>query len=110
YHKVEPAKTSIDDFGLELQPLTAELAKSLGVSKDVKGLLISSVKEGSPAEASGLEPGNVITKVVHDKKITAVTSVKDFQDLAGKSDELAIYVQSSQGPSRFVTLSKPKKD
>jgi serine protease Do len=47
--KTESAKTSIDDFGLEVQPLTSELAKSLGFGDDVKGLLVSSVKEGSPA-------------------------------------------------------------
>src|SRR5262249_59373049 len=50
------AKTPVNDFGLEVQPLTAELAKGLGLS-DTKGLLVSSVKEGSPAQAAGLEPG-----------------------------------------------------
>jgi len=104
----EPAKTSISDFGLEVQPLTSELARSLGMSTDLQGLLISSVKEGSPAEAAGLEEGQVITKVVTDRKIQPVKTVKEFQDLAGKTDELAVYVQSPKGPSRFVTLSKKK--
>ncbi|MBV8077370.1 MAG: trypsin-like peptidase domain-containing protein [Planctomycetaceae bacterium] len=104
----ETAKTSISDFGLEVQPLTSELARSLGMSTDLQGLLISSVKEGSPAEAAGLEEGQVITKVVTDRKIQPVKTVKEFQDLAGKTDELAVYVQSTKGPSRFVTLSKKK--
>ena len=104
----EPAKTSISDFGLEVQPLTSELARSLGMSTDLQGLLISLVKEGSPAEAAGLEEGQVITKVVTDRKIQPVKTVKEFQDLAGKTDELAVYVQSPKGPSRFVTLSKKK--
>jgi serine protease Do len=78
------------------------------MSTDLQGLLISSVKEGSPAEAAGLEEGQVITKVVTDRKIQPVKTVKEFQDLAGKSDELAVYVQSPKGPSRFVTLSKKK--
>ena len=64
----EPEKTSISDFGLEVQPLTAELAKPLGLPADLKGLLVSSVKEGSPAEAAGIEEGDVITKVVRDRK------------------------------------------
>jgi len=106
--KPEPAKTSIEDFGLEVQPLTADLAKSLGVSGVNDGLLVSSVKEGSPAEAAGIEAGDVITKVVRDHKVQPVKSVKDFQDLARKSNELAVYVQSSTGPSRFVPLSKAK--
>ncbi len=36
--KPEPAKTSINDFGLEVQPLTPELAKSLGFGKEVAGI------------------------------------------------------------------------
>ncbi|HMB04448.1 MAG TPA: trypsin-like peptidase domain-containing protein, partial [Isosphaeraceae bacterium] len=106
--KSEPAKTSIDDFGLEVQPLTSELAKSLGFADDVKGLLVSSVKEGSPAEAAGIESGDVITRVVRDQKPQPVSTVKDFQDLAGRTDELVVYIQSSKGPSRFVVLSKKK--
>jgi serine protease Do len=103
----EPAKTAIHDFGLEVQPLTPELAKPLGYGADVEGLLVSSVKEGSPAESAGLEAGYVITKVVKDQKLQTVKAVKDFQDLAGKADELALYVRTPKG-SRFVTLSKTK--
>jgi len=107
--KVEQAKASIGDFGVEVQPLTAEMARSLGLA-DTKGLLVSSVKEGSPAEASGLEPGDVITQVVRDKKIQPLRDLKEFQELAGKSDELMVYVKSTKKPGGFVTLSKPKKD
>jgi serine protease Do len=108
--KPEAAKTPIESFGLEVQPLTADLAKGLGVAKDVQGLLISSVKEGSPAETEGLKPGMVITQVVRDKKVRPVKDVKDFQDFAAKSDELMVYVQPTDGQGGFVTLSKSKKN
>ncbi len=104
----EPAKTTINAFGLEVQPLTPELAKSLGLPAGLKGLMVSSVKEGSPAESAGIQEGNVITKVIRDHKPQPLTSVKDFQDLASKSDELAIYVQTRRG-SAFVVLSKEAK-
>jgi serine protease Do len=102
--------TSIEAFGLELQPLTRELAKPLGIKGDVQGLLVSAVKDGSPAEAAGIEAGNVITKVVRDRKIQALTSVQEFQDLANKMDEVAVFVQTGDDAGRFVTLSKAKKD
>jgi serine protease Do len=105
----EPVKTAIGDFGLEVQPLTGELAKSLGLASDTKGLLVSNVKEGSAAETEGIKEGDVITKVVRDRKIQPVTSVKEFQDLASKSDEVSFYVQSGKLQGRFVTLSKAKK-
>jgi serine protease Do len=106
--KVEPAKTAINDFGLEVQPLTAELAKPLGLPTDLKGLVVSSVKEGSPAAEAGIQEGDVITKVVRNRKIQPVTSLEDFQGLASKADELALYVQSGK-LGRFVTLSKHAK-
>jgi serine protease Do len=106
--KAEPEKTSINAFGLEVQPLTAELAKPLGLPAGLKGVVVSSVKEGSPAADAGIQEGDVITKVVHDRKLQPLTSVKDFQELTSKSDELALYVQSGK-LGRFVTLSKGAK-
>jgi serine protease Do len=105
----EAPKTTINDFGLEVQPLTADLAKSLGLAADVQGLLVSSVKEGSPAEAAGIEAGSVITKVVRDHKIQPVKTVQEFQSLTDKTDEVAVFVQAGQGIGRFVTLTKAKK-
>ncbi len=109
--KPESAKTAITDFGLELQPLTADLAKQFGLAGELQGLLVSAVKEGSPAEAAGITAGNVITKVVRDRKIQPIKSVQEFQDLTGKSDEIAVFVQGPgpEGAGRFVTLTKDKK-
>jgi serine protease Do len=108
--KVAEAPTAkLGDFGLDVQPLTPELAAQFGHKKDAKGLLISNVKDDSPAADAGLEPGLLITKVVKDQRPQAVTSVKDFQSLAGKADEIALYVESPKGQGHFVTLSKAKK-
>jgi serine protease Do len=104
----EPAKTSIEGFGLDVQPLTREQARTLGFTGEVKGLHVTAVKDGSPAEAAGIEPGDVITHVVREKKPQPVSTVKDFQEAAAKADELAVYVKSSKEPSRFVVLSKAK--
>ena len=102
--------TNIDDFGLEVQPVTPELAAQFGHAKDAKGLLISDVKEGSAASVAGLTPGLLITRIVKDQKVQSVTAAEDFRTLAGKSDEIAVYVEAPNKSGRFVTLSKLKKD
>jgi len=106
--KAEPAKTDINAFGLEVQPLTADLAKSLGFPAGLKGVVVSSVKDGSPAAEAGLQEGDVITKVVRDHKFQPLTDVKEFQEVSSKADELALYVQSGKA-GRIVTLSKNAK-
>jgi len=106
--KVETAKAAVDDFGFDVQPLTAEMAKALGL-QDAKGLIVSSVKEGGPAEAAGVQQGDVVTQIVRDHKPQSLTSVKELKDFAGKSDEMMIYIQSAK-KAGFVTLSKLKKD
>jgi serine protease Do len=47
--------------------------------------------------------------VVRDRKVVPVGSVKEFQDLASKSDVLSFYVQSGSQGGRFVSLTKDKK-
>jgi S1-C subfamily serine protease len=109
--KPESAKTELEGFGMEVQPLTPELAAQFGHSKDLKGLLVIDIKDGGPAEAAHIQAGDVITKVVKDHKIQPVPSAKEFKDFLGKSDEIAVYVQSSAngGVGRFETLTKAKK-
>ncbi len=101
----EPAKTSIGAFGLDVQPLTSVLAKSLGLPAGVKGVVVSSVKENSPAAEAGLREGMVITGVVRNQETQPLTSVEEFQKLASKSDELALYVQTGK-TGGYITLSK----
>ncbi|HET9270108.1 MAG TPA: DegQ family serine endoprotease [Vicinamibacterales bacterium] len=49
-------------LGVMVQPITADLASSLGLS-DVRGALVNQVEPGSPAEHAGLRQGDVITEV-----------------------------------------------
>jgi serine protease DegS len=49
-------------LGIEAQDLTAQLAESLGIA-GVEGVLIAGVLRGGPADAAGIEPGDVITSV-----------------------------------------------
>ena len=48
-------------LGVGIQPVTAELAKSLKLP-DSTGALVSSVTDGSPAEKAGLKAGDVIVE------------------------------------------------
>jgi len=60
-------------LGVAIQDLTPELAAGFGV-KPGSGVLVSDVMRGSPAEAGGLKPGDIITEF-------AGVPTKDVTDL-----------------------------
>ena len=72
----EVAKTVIQDLkehgsvargwiGVQIQPVTAEIADSLGL-KGTKGALVAEPQKGSPAADAGVKSGDVITAVNDD--------------------------------------------
>ncbi|ODN70540.1 Do family serine endopeptidase [Methylobrevis pamukkalensis] len=61
-------------LGVAIQPVTKDIAESLGLPGE-KGALVSSVNGGSPAAEAGVEPGDVITSV-------GGKPVEQFRDVA----------------------------
>jgi serine protease Do len=96
-------------YGLEVQPLTPELAKPFGIAASTKGLIVTGVKEDGPAADKGIQEGDVITKVVRDKSLQPVGSVQALQDVASKSNELAIFVETRGRGGHLIALSKSPK-
>jgi serine protease Do len=105
----EPKTSKLNDFGIEVQELTPVLAQLLGHKADTKGLLVRSITPNSPAAAAGLKAGEIITQVIKDKKPQSVETIQQFQELVGKSDELAFYIKGSGDEGKFVPLVKKKK-
>ena len=61
-------------LGVQVQPVTAEIADSLGL-KEARGAIVDNPQDGSPAAKAGIEAGDVITAVNG-------TAIKDSRDLA----------------------------
>ncbi|CDX11836.1 putative periplasmic serine endoprotease DegP-like [Mesorhizobium plurifarium] len=49
-------------LGVEIQPVTSDIAESLGLKSD-KGALVSSAQDGGPGKKAGIVAGDVITQV-----------------------------------------------
>ena len=61
-------KVTRGQLGVAVQPVTSDLASSLGL-KQVQGVLVSAVNPGGAAEKAGIKPGDVITEL-NGKPIT----------------------------------------
>jgi serine protease Do len=88
--------------GINVQDITPEIAKQLGVPARIKGVVISDVAEDSPA-AGVLAQGDVIQQVNRKN----VGSVKEYQEIASKikPDETVLLLVYRGGSSLYVTLS-----
>src|SRR6266550_3170836 len=89
-------------FGMQLQDLSEELLDALGYARR-RGVLITAVEPGSPADEAGIERGLVIYSVAKYE----VNSVKQVEDLLGQAQSgarvnFAIGVIRSGGQSEQV--------
>jgi serine protease Do len=97
--------TSKDDgVGLELRPLTPELADRLGVAPGTHGVVVSSIHPGSAAAEAGLRPGDVLTSI--DRK--PVSNPRDAARALGAPRAGGHLVLIQRGDaSSFVVLPTP---
>ena len=64
-------------FGVEIQDVDSELAESFGLPKGMKGVAITNVGMGSPAEKGGLEKGDIIIEF-NGKSLSKATHLQQF--------------------------------
>ncbi|EJN06052.1 trypsin-like serine protease with C-terminal PDZ domain containing protein, partial [Bradyrhizobium sp. YR681] len=89
-------------LGVQVQPVTADIADSLGL-KEARGAIVDNPQDGGPAAKAGIEAGDVITAVNG-------TAIKDSRDLArtiatlapGTSVKLDVV---HKGDAKTVTLA-----
>ncbi len=79
-------------WGLQLQDLTPEVAKQLGVKSD-HGVVVVGVQPGSPADRASIQQGDVILEVNHQP----VKSAEEVKNQAESANSLLVLIKSSQG-------------
>jgi serine protease Do len=88
---------------LRVQGLDAATMSQLNIPAKMTGVVVTSVEGGGPAEAAGLQRGDVIQEVNHE----VVKTLEDYQkaSLKLKKDELAVLLLSRQGNNLFVAVN-----
>ena len=92
-------------IGVQIQPVTQDIADSLGLKK-AQGALVAEPQDNSPAVKAGVKAGDVITAVNGEE-------VKDARDLARKIGSMAPNADVklaliSKGAEKTVTLKLAK--
>ncbi len=101
----ERQKEAEEKLGMTLQQVTPELAEQFGLDKP-QGLVVSGVREGSPAAEAGLKSGDVIIEA-NRKPVDSIETFKNMIDELEPGDGMMVYYQ--RGNRRNYTVIKLPK-
>ena len=94
--------SAFEALGVEMSNIDKEVARGLGL-KDEKGVVITSVTQGSVAQRAGLENGMVITQI-NRQPISNMTEASEVLKDYKPGDALLLLVKTAEG-SRFVAIN-----
>ena len=89
-------------LGVQIQPLTENLAESFGL-KNTKGALIADVVAGSPAQKAGIRPEDIILEF-GDKKIRSSSDLQLAASLSGIGTKVTLTVWRA-GKEKTMSLT-----
>ena len=96
-------------IGVEPQNLSPDLAKSIGLPQNTRGVIISGVLEGGPADRGGIRPGDVITSI----NMKSIVDVRDLLNQVaamqpGQTVTLHIIRKSKEQDLKLQVGQRPK--
>jgi serine protease Do len=94
-----PSEAEKPRYGLSVQELTPELGQQLGM-EGAKGVIVTQVEPGSPADDAGIRRRDVILEVNQ----RPVASVKDFRAALGSGDKGALLLVRRGEAEIFVAV------
>jgi serine protease Do len=95
-----------EGFGLTVQELTPELAEALSLEGE-KGVVVSSVRRGSPADEQGIQRGDLIQEIENEPVENMNDYKRIMRDSASKKQILMVI--RHQGHTRYAVLKRQDK-
>ncbi len=105
--EMQPGDNAVieEKLGLQVLPLTGQIARQLGVGADTEGLVVATVDPNSDAARKGLQRGDIILSANY----RAVTGLEDLESTIGaaqseKREAVLLRIQRRGGPPRYVAI------
>ncbi len=92
-------------LGLSVLPLTEQIARQLGVSEDLRGLVIGGVDQSSDASTKGLQRGDIILSANY-RDIATVPELEGVINTAKRDNRAAVLlrVQRRGQPAAYIPV------
>jgi len=99
---------STKNLGLTVQDITPEIAQRFDM-ENTKGVVVTGVADGSPAEDAGFNEGDIIRAILRQDKRNPVTNAAEFAKLVSKfqSDRTILFLVE-RGEARILLTVKNK--
>jgi len=93
-------------LGLTVQDITPEIAQQFEI-ENTKGVVVTGVADGSPAEDAGFNEGDIIRALLRQDKRIPVTNAAEFASLVKKfQSDKTILFQVERGEGRILLTVK----
>jgi serine protease Do len=91
-------------LGMQLSEITPDMRSDMNLSDEVTGVLLLSVEADSPAAASGLAAGDVITDAAQNQVEEIADLVEQVENATDAGRESLLLLVRRDGEPRFVVL------
>jgi serine protease Do len=102
-----PTTSQIDSLGVTVATISDELRTRYELTEGVNGVVIVEVKEGGPAGAESLRPGDVIVEVGQEEVASPPDVAAKINQAQQDNKKSVLLLVDRQGDLRFVALRFP---
>jgi len=101
----EDQPTKAEALGMHFTPLTAQLRRELNVGKDVHGVVVSRVDNGSAAEDVGLNEGDILVAIDQQPVNNPKEAAEKLKEVANSPKKSALLLLNRHGVTQYVGVN-----
>lgn len=105
---VETGSVSRGFLGVNVDPLTASLAEAMGLRKEARGVIVTQVEPGSPADKAGLRRGDAILSI-NGRTIASRQDLRLFISQFAPGTEVEVRTMRIDSKGRGHGADQPKE-
>jgi serine protease Do len=106
----QPSDSRADALGLHFAALTNDLRRELHLGRDIAGVVITRVDDGSAADALGLARGDVVMSIDQQAVGTPQEAAQKLKDIANSPRKSALLLLNRHGVTQYVCLDLGKNE
>jgi len=100
----DDANPTATDFGMDLDPITSEVARQVEIPRGQGGAIVSGVDRDGAAALGGVQPGDIILKV-NSQAVTSISQITRALQSTAPGAPVFLLVWRD-GQQHFLTLTK----